>query len=35
MYHELMKIVDGDEKYEEQIDKVWNEVYDNIFRKED
>jgi hypothetical protein len=35
MYKELMKIIDGDKKYEEQIDKIWDEVYDNVYRQKD
>jgi hypothetical protein len=31
MYHELLKMVDGDEKYKEQVDKLWDEKYDLIF----
>ena len=35
MYHHLMKMIDGDEKYTEELDKLWDETYDNVFRKED
>ena len=35
MYHELMKLIDGDEKYKEQVDKIWDETYDNTFKTED
>lgn len=34
MYHQLMKLIDGDEKYKEQVDKIWNETYDNTFKSE-
>ena len=34
MYHQLMKLIDGDEKYKEQIDKIWDETYDNTFKSE-
>jgi hypothetical protein len=33
MYHELLKMVDGDEKYKEHVDKLWDEKYDLIFDK--
>lgn len=32
MYKELMNLVSEDEKYKEQIDKIWDETYDRIFR---
>jgi hypothetical protein len=31
----LMKMIDGDDKYTEQLDKLWDETYDNVFRSED
>jgi len=34
MYHRLMELIDGDEKYKEQIDKIWDETYDNTFKSE-
>lgn len=35
MYHHLLKLVDGDEKYKEQVDKIWDETWDEIFDKKD
>jgi hypothetical protein len=32
MYKELMKLLDGDEKYEKQIDELRDKTYDNIYR---
>lgn len=31
----LMGMIDGDDKYAEQLYKLWDETYDNVFRKED
>ena len=33
MYHKLMELIEGDEKYSEQVDKIWDEQYDKIFGK--
>jgi hypothetical protein len=32
MYHKLMELIDGDEKYETQVDVIWNELYDKVFK---
>lgn len=31
MYHKLMKLIDGDDKYKEQVDEIWDKTYDLIF----
>ena len=33
MYKDLMKMLDGDEKYDKQIDEIFNENYDIIYKK--
>jgi hypothetical protein len=35
MYHQIIGLVDEDPKYKEQIDKIWDDVYDFTFRKEE
>ena len=32
MYHKLMELIGGDEKYETQVDVIWNELYDKVFK---
>lgn len=32
MYEHIIKLVGDDEKYKEQIDKLWDETYDEIYR---
>ena len=34
MYHKLMKLIDGDEKYDAEVDKMWDETYDKVFKVE-
>ncbi len=34
MYHQLMKLIDGDPKYTDKVSELWNEIYDNIFNDE-
>jgi len=34
MYKHIIKLVSDDEKYKEQIDKLWHETYDEIYRNE-
>lgn len=33
MYKDLMNMLDGDEKYDKQIDEIYNENYDIIYKK--
>jgi hypothetical protein len=33
MYKHIIELVGEDEKYKEQIDKMWDETYDKIYRK--
>jgi hypothetical protein len=35
MYHKLMKLVYEDEKYKEQIDVIWDEMYDKMYKVKD
>ena len=34
MYHKLMELIDGDEKYKEQVDVIWDNTYDLTFNNE-
>ena len=31
MYHKLLELIDEDPKYEDQVNKIWDEVWDKIF----
>lgn len=31
MYHRLLELIKDDEKYKEQVDKMWDELYDKVF----
>jgi hypothetical protein len=33
MYENLMKILEGDEKYKEQIDELWDDTHNYIYKK--
>jgi hypothetical protein len=33
MYHEILKMIDGDEKYEEKVNEVFDKTWDIIFSK--
>lgn len=32
MYHQLIKLVEDDERYKKLIDKIWNDTYDDQFK---
>ena len=32
MYKELMRLIEDDKKYKEQVDKIWDETYDGIYK---
>ena len=34
MYHKLSELIDGDEKYQSEVDKIWDELYDKVFKDE-
>jgi hypothetical protein len=34
MYDQIMELIGDDEKYKEQIDKLWDETYEKIYRNE-
>jgi hypothetical protein len=34
VYKELMDLLDGDEKYKNQVDQIWDETYDKIYTDE-
>jgi len=31
MYHRLMELIEDDVKYKEQVDEIWDKLYDQIF----
>jgi hypothetical protein len=31
MYHRLMELIENDEKYKEQVDEIWDKLYDQTF----
>ena len=33
MYHDLMEIIDEDDKYSDEVDKIWDKNYDMVFLK--
>ena len=35
MYNQVMGLVEEDPKYKEQIDKIWDDVWDFTFKKEE
>ena len=34
MYHKLLELIDGDEKYDDKVEKMWDETYDKVFKVE-
>jgi hypothetical protein len=34
MYHKILELIDKDEKYEEKVNEIFDETWDNIFAKE-